>query len=159
MHIRYADAQMADLRVFIVRRMKTMLMDLKLAVHVTAGDTFEWSQVLLARANRSGTLELMTAAWERVLGFGRHEFRGKTLRQLMGSDGYAAAKVVVAIFDESNMDPVDLTVRNRAGEAKRLRLHRRLDEYGSRVMIVAEENPAPAVRVATQTMRAVGPHP
>ena len=125
-----------------------MLVDLKIAVHVTAGETFEWSQVLLARANRSGTLELLTAAWERVLGFGRHEFHGKTLRQLMGSDAYAAAKVVVAIFHEGNMEPVDVTVCNRAGEAKRLRLHRRLDEYGSRVMIVAEEDPGPALRTA-----------
>ena len=59
--------------------------DLKLAVHVSPGDTYEWSKVLLARANTNGTLELLTAAWERVLGYGRHEFVGKTLRQLMRS--------------------------------------------------------------------------
>jgi hypothetical protein len=131
--------------------MKTIPMDLKLAVHVTAGDTYEWSKVLLARANFNGTLELLTAAWEKVLGYGRHEFEGKTLCQLMGSSKTAAADVVVAILDERNTDPVDLTVRSRDGEAKRLRLHRRFDEYGNRVFIVAEEDPARSVRAGRQT--------
>jgi ABC-type dipeptide/oligopeptide/nickel transport system ATPase component len=109
---------------------------------------------LLARTHKNGTLELLTAAWERMLGYGRHEFEGKTLCQLMGSDKTAAAKAVVAILDERNMDPVDLTVRSRGGEAKTLRLHRRLDAYASRVMIVAEETSeslAPAVRAGRQT--------
>src|SRR5205823_3811890 len=57
--------------------------DFTLAVHVSPGDTYEWSKVLLARAHFNGTLELLTAAWERVLGYGRQEFTGKTLRQLM----------------------------------------------------------------------------
>ena len=66
-------------------------MDLKLAVRVNPGDTFEWSKILLARANFNGTLELLTAAWERVLGYGRRELEGKTLGQLMGSSRTAAA--------------------------------------------------------------------
>jgi hypothetical protein len=139
--------------------MKSMPMDLKLAVHVSPGDTFEWSKVLLARANFSGTLELLTAAWERVLGYGRRELEGKTLCQLMRADGEVASEVVGAILDERNIDPVDLTLHSRAGEPKCLRLHRRLDEYARRIMIVAEENPAPAVRAGRQTLYAVGPHP
>jgi hypothetical protein len=126
--------------------MKQIPMDLKLAVHVSPGDTFEWSKVLLARANFSGTLELLTAAWERVLGYGRRELEGKTLCGLMGAEDEAASGVVVAILDQRNLDPVDLILHSRAGEVKCLRLHRRIDEYGNRIMIVAEENPAPAVR-------------
>jgi hypothetical protein len=113
--------------------------DFTLAVHVSPGDTYEWSKVLLARANFNGTLELLTAAWELVLGYGRHEFEGKTLSQLMGSNKTDAADVVVAILDERNMDPVDLTLHSRGGEAKRLRLHRRLDAYTHKVFILAEE--------------------
>src|SRR6266850_7818909 len=64
--------------------------DFTLAMHVSPGDTYEWSRVLLARAHFNGTLELLTAAWERVLGYGRQEFAGKTLRQLMGSGKPAA---------------------------------------------------------------------
>jgi PAS domain-containing protein len=155
----YAVAQISVSQSHIVYFMHTIPADLKLAVRVSPGDTFEWSKVLLARANFNGTLELLTAAWERVLGYGRHEFDGKTLRQLMGCDQAAAADVVEAILDQGNMEPVDLSVRNRTGEARFLRLHRRLDEYGHRIMIVAEENPAPGVRAGRQTSRASGPHP
>lgn len=136
--------------------MKTIPTDLKLAVHVSPGDTFEWSQVMLARASFNGTLELLTAAWERFLGYGRQEFEGKTLRHLMGSSRAAAADTVVAILDERDMAPVDLTVRRRDGESKRLRLHRRLDEYGDRMHIVAEEVPAAAVRGGRQTTQVPG---
>jgi hypothetical protein len=115
--------------------------DFTLAVHVSPGDTYEWSKVLLARAHFDGTLELLTAAWELVLGYGRHEFEGKKLSQLMGSHKTDAAGVVVAILDEHNMNPVDLTLRSRGGEARRLRLHRRLDAYAHKVFIVAEETP------------------
>lgn len=122
--------------------MKTLPMDLTLAVHVTPGDTYEWSKVMLARANLNGTFELLTAAWERVLGYGRHEFEGKTLSQLMRSSRAAAARTVAAILDEQNMDPVDLTVRSRDGEDKCLRLHRRHDAYTHKMFIVAEETSA-----------------
>ena len=111
--------------------------DLTLAMHVTPGDTYEWSQVLLAKASVNGTLKLLTAAWERVLGYGREEIAGKTLGKLMRSGRPAA--VVAAILDEQSTDPVDLTLRCRGGEAKRFRLHRRVDDYLREVFIVAEE--------------------
>jgi len=133
--------------------------DLTLAVHVSPRDTYEWSKVLLARVNANGTLELLTAAWERFLGYGRQEFVGKTLRELMRSSSAAAARTVAAILDERNMDPVDLTVRSRGGEDKCLRFHRRHDAYTHKMFIVAEETPAPAVRAARQTAQGVWPQP
>jgi hypothetical protein len=140
-------AQMLDSCAPIVQGMKAIPVacfsvppvDFTLSVHVTAGDTFEWSNVLLAKAHGDGTLELLTAAWERFLGYGRHEFEGKTLRQLTGSGATAAAGMVVAILDERDMQPVDVTLRSRAGEAKSLRLHRRLDPHTGRIFILAEE--------------------
>ena len=41
----------------------------------------EWSQVLLAKANLHGKLELLTAAWETVLGYGRQENHWQDARQ------------------------------------------------------------------------------
>ena len=111
--------------------------DLSLAVHVTPGDTYEWSQVLLAKASFNGTFELLTAAWERALGYGREEIVGKTLGKLMRSG--QPGTVVAAILDEGNTDPVDLTLRCRGGGAKRFKLHRRFDHYLREVFIVAEE--------------------
>jgi hypothetical protein len=124
-------------------RVPALPADFTLTVHVTAGDTFEWSKVMLAKAHGDGRLELLTAAWERFLGYGRREFEGKRLRELTGSGATAGAGLVVAILDEGDMAPVDLTLRCRTGEEKRLRLHRRLDPYTRRVFIVAEEAPAP----------------
>jgi hypothetical protein len=114
--------------------------DLKLAVRITPGDTYEWSKVLLARAKFDGTMELLTAAWERMLGYGRDEFARHTLGNLMRAAKPAA--VVAAILDERHCDPVDLTLRCRSGEAKRFRLHRRLDDYVRQVFIVAEPRPS-----------------
>jgi PAS domain-containing protein len=113
--------------------------DFTLKVHASPGATYEWSKVLLARAKRSGTLELLTAAWEQILGYGRHELDGKTLSDLMWSSKAAAAGAVAAILDELDMSPVELTLRCRSGEARSFRLHRRFDGYARRMFIVADE--------------------
>ena len=128
-------------------RMKTIPMfrpsshpvDFTLAVRVSPGDTYEWSKVLLARAKSNGTLELLTAAWGRALGYGRQEFKGKTLCQLMGSGKAAAAEAVAAILDERTPGPVELKLRCRNGQGKCLRLHRRFDPDERTMYIVAEE--------------------
>jgi PAS domain-containing protein len=107
------------------------------------------SKVLLARAGFDGTLELLSAAWEKVLGYARHEFGGKTLCQLTASDKPAA--VVAAILDSENMAPVELTVRCRDGRPKRLRLHRRFDGEERKMFIVAEEAQEAEQRGPTST--------
>jgi hypothetical protein len=118
----------------------TCPLDLKLAMHVTPGDTYEWSKVLLARAKFDGTMQLLTAAWENALGFGRRELADKTLGELMRSARPEA--VVAAILDESHCAPVDLTLRCASGAAKRFRFHRRVDDYLRQVFIVAEQKPS-----------------
>lgn len=110
--------------------------DFQLAVLSAPGHTYEWSNVLLARAHFNGRLELLTAAWERLLGYGRQEFAGKTLCQLMEPRKPAA---VAAILDELNPGPVDLKLRCRDGQGKCLRLHRQFDPYERTVYILAEE--------------------
>jgi hypothetical protein len=110
--------------------------DFALAVYSGRGGMFS-SNVLLARAGFDGTLELLSAAWETVLGYRCREFGGKTLCQLTGSSTPAAA--VAAILDQENTDPVELTLRCRNGRPKRLHLHRRFDDADQKVFIVAEE--------------------
>jgi hypothetical protein len=118
--------------------------DLRLALHVTPGDTYEWSQVLLARAKANGTLELLTAAWENLLGYGRQELAGKTLQHFMQPGD--ATSVVASILDRDDMAPVDVTLRCRNGHGKTLRLHRRFDAYEGHMFIVAEELDKPPGR-------------
>jgi hypothetical protein len=116
------------------------LTNLTLAVRINPGDTYEWSNVLLARAGADGLLELLTSAWERSLGYGRREFSGKTLRELM--QPVEPGDTIAAILDPDNTLPVEVTLRCRNGTRKRLRLHRRFDEYGRKMFIVAEEAPS-----------------
>jgi PAS domain-containing protein len=119
--------------------------DFTLAVRINSGKLYEWSEVLLARASPDGVFELLTSGWGKLLGYGREEFSGKTLRQLM-PPGEMPAGTVTAILDHENMEPVDVTLRCRYGRPKRLRLHRRFDEYGQKMFIVAEEKPRARAR-------------
>jgi PAS domain S-box-containing protein len=125
--------------------------DFVLAVRISSDNAYdERSNVLLARASPDGVLELLTAGWEKLLGYRREELSGKTLRQLIKSG--APADAVAAILDHHNMAPVELTLRCRDGEPAHLRLHRRFDEYGQKMFIVAEE----ALYASTQTQWPAG---
>jgi hypothetical protein len=112
--------------------------DLQVKVLVM-GHTYEWSNILLAKVRFSGTFELMTSAWETLLGYARHEFAGKTLRELMGLRERIPITAIAAILDERNPAPVDLNVCCRNGQVKSLRLHRRFDRDERAVYILAEE--------------------
>lgn len=117
----------------------------KLAVVLNPEDSYEWTSILLARTGSDGTLELLTAAWERLLGYGRRELEGKALSELMAAERRAdgpIAHAVAAIFDARSMASVDLTLRCRGGERKSLRLHRRPHSSAHTIYIVGEETSA-----------------
>ncbi len=120
--------------------------DLALAVPAVENETYKWSPLMIARASRAGTLELLSAAWEQALGYGRQELAGMTLRQLMRAGAAVATRTVAQILDEDDPDAVELTLFTRSNEAKRLKLHRRYDAYIGTIFIVAEEHPAAARR-------------
>ena len=116
--------------------------DLRLIVHDTLSDSYESSSVLLAKAGFDGTLQLLTSAWERVLGYGREEFKDKTLFHFMWSNPRSTAAAAAAIMDELDMGSVDLRLRCRDGRGKGLTLHRLYDKDEHMIYIVAEETPA-----------------
>lgn len=113
--------------------------DLRLVVHDTLSDSYESSGVLLAKAGFDGTLQLLTSAWERMLGYGREEFKGKTLLDFMWSNARSAAAATTAILDQLRMSPFDLRLRCKNGRGKSLTLHRRYDKDEHTMYIVAEE--------------------
>src|SRR5678816_3175268 len=119
--------------------------DLRLVVHDTLSDSYESSKVLLAKAGFDGTLQLLTSAWERVLGYAREELKGKTLFHFMWSNSRSTTAAAAAILDELNMSPVDLRLRCRNGRGKCLTLHRLYDKDERMMYIVAEETPAERV--------------
>jgi hypothetical protein len=119
--------------------------DLRLVVHDALSDSYESSKVLLAKAGFDGTLQLLTSAWERVLGYGRGEFNDKTLSHFMWSNPRSTAAAAAAIMNELDMGCVDLRLRCRDGCGKGLRLHRLYDKDEHMIYIVAEETPAERV--------------
>jgi hypothetical protein len=114
-------------------------LDLRLLLHDRLPDSYELSNVLLAKAGFDGTLQLLTSAWERLLGYGRKEFNATTLLHLMWSNPRNAAAAAGAILDHLNMQPIDLRVRCRSGSGKSLRLNRLYDNQERMMYIVAEE--------------------
>lgn len=113
--------------------------DFRLVLHDSLSDRYEASNVLLAKASLDGTLQLLTSGWEHVLGYGREEFKGKTLLHLMWSNQRSTAAAVAAILDKLNTGAVELRLRCRDGQGKRLRLHRHYDKHERMFYIVAEE--------------------
>jgi PAS domain-containing protein len=116
--------------------------DFRLILHESLSVGYELSEVLLARADFDGTLQLLTSGWERVLGYRREEFKGKTLLHLLWCNPRSAAAAVAAILDTASMAPVDLRMRCRDGLAKFFRLHRHYDQAEQVMYIVAEETAA-----------------
>ena len=113
--------------------------DLRLVMHDTLSDSYESSNVLLAKAGFDGTLQLLTSAWERMLGYEREEFKGKTLLDFMWSNARSAAAAVAAILDQLNVSPVHLRLRGKNGRGKCLTLHRLYGKDEHTMYIVAEE--------------------
>ena len=118
--------------------------DLTLMISPEPGETYKWSPLMIARASREGTFELLSAVWERTLGFGPQELTRMSLRQLMRASASITEGTVAAILDEDDADPVDLVLFTGRDEAVRLLLHRRYDPYIGTVFIVAEVSSAPA---------------
>ena len=114
---------------------------LRLILHRTLPDSYESSNVLLAKAGEHGTLQLLTAAWERILGYGRGDLDGKALYHFMWFNARSAAAAVGAILDERDMRPVALRLRCRSGVGKSLTLHRLYDRQEAMMYILAEEKP------------------
>ncbi|HEY9530304.1 MAG TPA: PAS domain S-box protein [Burkholderiales bacterium] len=115
--------------------------DLGLVLHDSLSDSYESSNVLLARVGMDARLQLLTSGWERVLGYSRRELNARTLLQLMWSDRRSAAAAVAQILDTREMRPVILRIRCRNGRGKCLRLHRLYDRQEKMMYIVAEEAP------------------
>jgi hypothetical protein len=116
--------------------------DFRLVLHHSLSDSYELSQVLLAKAGFDGTLQLLTSCWERALGYPREELNRRTLLQLMWSDRRNAAAAVAAILDDLDMAPVNVRMRCKNGLAKGFRLHRHHDRHESMMYILAEETAA-----------------
>jgi hypothetical protein len=95
---------------------------------------------MLARVRRGGLFELLTAAaWTRALGYLPEELARKSLRELMPPDRRSAGKVIAALVDEEDAQPLEVTLQCKDRRRKRFRLYRRFDPYDEAVFVVADD--------------------
>lgn len=95
----------------------------------------------MARVRPSGLFELLSVeAWARALGYAPDELSGKPLRELI--ERPAPGRVVSALLDQDDAQPLDITLRCKDEQRKRFRLHRRFDPYQDAMYVVADELPA-----------------
>ena len=119
-----------------------MLADLMLVLSANPGKACEESDVMMARVRPSGMFELLSAAaWARALGYASDELSGKSLCELMPLEKPAAGRVVAALLDNQDPQPLDLTLRCKDEQRKRFRFHRRFDSYQDAIYVVADELP------------------
>lgn len=119
------------------------------AVVTNAKDRHEGGTLLLARATSGGSLELLSEAWPRLLGYGRGGLEGKALGSLLAAERRSDSgeeRVIAALFDRASIASVELTLRCHGGRRQSLRLHRRLDPATGAIYIVGEAIPGPTGR-------------
>ena len=118
------------------------LADLMLVLTMSPGAMSGQTMVMLARVRPNGLFELLSVpAWTRALGYRPLELSGSSLRRLMQLEKPAADNVVAALLDESDAQPLEVTLRCKDERRKRFRLHRRFDPYDNTVFVVADELP------------------
>jgi PAS domain-containing protein len=95
---------------------------------------FRASDLCLACLHADGRLELLTGAWESILGYKRHELDGRALHTLLsrGSDA------VRRLLDPAEPDPVLIDVIASGGGVRSLEVHRRLDDYEPSLYLACE---------------------
>ena len=99
--------------------------------------------VMLARILPTGEFELLTAAaWARALGYAPQELEGRSLRDLMDLEAPTAQGIVDVLLDESDIQPLDITLRCKDQRRKSCILYRRFDSYAEAVFVMADERPA-----------------
>ena len=115
--------------------------DLILVPCASPGTTCEASGLMMARVQRGGIFELLSAAaWARTLGYALDELRGKSLCELMPLEKRAADEVVDVLLDEKDVQsPVEVTLRCKDERRKYFRFHRRFDPHGDAIYVIADE--------------------
>lgn len=117
---------------------------------VSCPQPFRPSDVCLACLHADGRLELLTGAWESLLGYERRELDGRALHTLL-SRGCDAVR---PLLDPDEPDPVLVDVIVSGGGARTLEVHRRLDDYEPSLYLACEpfEGRAPEISFMSRTL-------
>jgi PAS domain-containing protein len=96
--------------------------------------------VLLARIHADGRFELLSAAWEKALGFDCAELNGRSLFALLSIDEGSARALLRRVTDPAEPEPLVFDVRCKGGEILRMRWNRRFDQYADAVYVAGQRD-------------------
>jgi PAS domain-containing protein len=101
--------------------------------------------VCLACLRADGRLELLSGAWESMLGFPPGGLDGRSLYSLLGIERHSARAALRRLLDHAQPDPVALLMRGGDGMMRTLHVHRLFDEYEPSLYLACEPVKAPEI--------------
>jgi PAS domain S-box-containing protein len=99
---------------------------------------YERLDLLLACFGRTGRFEVLSAAWERVLGYGCAELDGRPLFELIHLPRRSARRLILMLLDESEPCPIAFSLSRKDGTQVPLQWYRRFDAYDARLFIAGD---------------------
>ena len=99
---------------------------------------YERLDLLLARFGRTGRFEILSAAWERVLGYGCAELDGRPLFELIHLPRRSARRLILMVLDENEACPIAFSLSRKDGKQVPLQWYRRFDAYDERIFIAGD---------------------
>ena len=112
---------------------------------------FRNHEVCLACLHCDGRLELLTGAWESLLGFRQAELDGRSLYSLLAGERGAGRIAVQRLLDPLAPEPVLMDVRVKGGAVRTLHIYRHFDPYEPSLYFACEpfENSPPISRTSS----------
>lgn len=92
------------------------------------------SGICLACLHLDGRFELLSDAWDRLLGFAPGELDGRSLYSLLPS-GRAGKRALRRLIDLREPEPLSLELRCKDTSAIALQLYRRFDPYDGSIFV------------------------
>lgn len=116
---------------------------------ISCPQPFRPSDVYLACLHADGRLELLTGAWESLLGYKQPELDGLPVRTLIRE-----SSMLRRLLDAREPDPVLIEVIAKGGGRRTLGVHRRLDGYEPSLYLACEpfEGPGADISFARSTL-------
>jgi len=112
-------------------------------------------RICLAVLRPDGILELLSPAWESLLGFSRRELDGRRLFAMFPPAGCAPRVLLRRIVDPAAPDPVQVDLCQRSGRPRTLLWYRRFDDYDATLFIAGEA----AADAAAPSLAPIAPRP
>jgi PAS domain-containing protein len=109
--------------------------------------------ICLAALRPDGFFELLSPAWESLLGFAPAELHGRPLLALFRPAPCAPRVLLRRIVDPDEPDPIRVELRRRDGARQAMHWYRRFDFYDDTLFIAGE--PAALMAPAAAPARAV----